>query len=143
MVFHTYLPKNLTAVPGGHGELQRVMVGVLLSRRDRKKPRDEYTQRKEQERRFQRCIFISTYRGVCSQLDKESPALEAEFANLGPVEGIDFSVPLKKRRKCNIAGINIDKIQSRMKYPPTVPQAVLISRLLNETFCLVRLIKPN
>ncbi len=37
-----------------------------------------------------------TYSGVCSQLDKEPFAFEAELANLGPVEGVNFCVPLNK-----------------------------------------------
>lgn len=30
MILHTDLPEDLAAVPAGHGELQRVMVGALL-----------------------------------------------------------------------------------------------------------------
>lgn len=37
-----------------------------------------------------------TYRGVCSQLNQESFALETELANLGPVEGVNFCVTLNK-----------------------------------------------
>lgn len=35
-----------------------------------------------------------TYSGVCSQFNEEPFAFEAELANLGPVEGVDFCVPL-------------------------------------------------
>lgn len=37
-----------------------------------------------------------TYSGVCSQLNQEPFALEAELANLGPVEGVYFCVALHK-----------------------------------------------
>lgn len=30
MILHADLPEDLAAVPAGHGELQRVVVGVLL-----------------------------------------------------------------------------------------------------------------
>lgn len=38
-----------------------------------------------------------TYSGFCSQFNEEPFAFEAELANLGPVEGIDFCVPLNTR----------------------------------------------
>lgn len=37
-----------------------------------------------------------TYSRVCSQLNEEPFAFEAEFANLGPVESVNFCVPLNK-----------------------------------------------
>lgn len=40
-----------------------------------------------------------THSWVRSQLDQEPLAFEAEFANLRPVEGVDFCVPLKKKSR--------------------------------------------
>lgn len=34
------------------------------------------------------------------ELDQEALPLEAQFANLGPVEGIDFCVTLVRREHC-------------------------------------------
>lgn len=39
---------------------------------------------------------LIAYCGVCSQLNEKPFALEAELANLGPVEGVNFCVPLEK-----------------------------------------------
>lgn len=39
---------------------------------------------------------VGTYCGVCSQFNEEPFAFEAELANLRPVEGVDFCVPLDK-----------------------------------------------
>lgn len=46
MVLDTDLPENLTAVPAGHGKLQRVMVGILLGGYSNK-----YKHRKQKEKR--------------------------------------------------------------------------------------------
>lgn len=88
MVLHADLPEDLTAVSAGHGELQRVVVGVLLYDINVK---CESGCRKQQTKRS-----VRTYSGVCSQLNEEPFALEAELANLGPVEGVNFCVTLNK-----------------------------------------------
>lgn len=46
MVLDTDLPENLTAVPAGHGKLQRVMVGILLGGYS-----DKHKHRKQKEKR--------------------------------------------------------------------------------------------
>lgn len=65
VILYTDLPEYFTAVPAGHGKLQRIMVGILCR--------------------------------VCSQLDEEPLAFEAEFSDLGPVEGIYFCVTLENQ----------------------------------------------
>lgn len=91
MVLHADLPEDLTAVPAGHGKLQRVVVGVLLY--------DVNVKCESECRKQQAKICIMTYSGVCSQFNEEPLALEAELANLGPVEGVNFCVTLNKENK--------------------------------------------
>lgn len=93
VVLHADLPEDLTAISAGHGELQRVVVGVLLYE---KHVKCQSGCRKQQTRRS-----IMTYRGVCSQLNEEPFALETDLANLGPVEGVNFCVTLNKNMTVN------------------------------------------
>ena len=64
------------------------------------------TERRKKDRekvRREKC----TYSGVRSQLDQETFALEAELSDLGPVEGVNFCVPLNKRRRDEEKMVNI------------------------------------
>lgn len=88
VVLDADLPEDLTAVSAGHGELQRVVVGVLLYDINAKCQRGC----RKQETKGN----IATYCGLCSQLNEEPFALEAELANLGPVEGVNLGVTLSK-----------------------------------------------
>lgn len=88
VVLHADLPEDLTAVSAGHGELQRVVVGVLLY--------DINVKCESGCRKQQTKGSVRTYSGVCSQLNEEPFAFEAELANLGPVEGVNFCVTLNK-----------------------------------------------
>lgn len=88
VVLHADLPEDLTAISAGHGELQRVVVGVLLHDKHEK---CESGCRKQQAR-----PGISTYTRICSQLYEEPFALETELPNLRPVEGVNFCVTLNK-----------------------------------------------
>lgn len=54
MILNADLPKDLTAIPAGHGELQRVVVGVLLQDTQADKSdmsMDEGTQHRGKKRR--------------------------------------------------------------------------------------------
>lgn len=92
MILHADLPEDLAAVPARHRELQRVVVSVLLqdAEADVSMDRDKMWGQPEG------ISVMWTYSRVGSQLDQEPFAFEAEFANLGPVEGVDLCVPLKK-----------------------------------------------
>lgn len=88
MVLDADLPEDLAAVSAGHGELQRVVVGVLLY--------DINAKGQSGCRKQETKGNIPTYCGLCSQLNEEPFALEAELANLGPVEGVNLGVTLSK-----------------------------------------------
>lgn len=70
MILYADLPEDLTAVPAGHGKLQRVMVGILLQdagqisvwmEKDFKKAMEVKKRNTEH--------YSATHRGVRSQLD--------------------------------------------------------------------------
>lgn len=88
VVLHTDLPEDLAAVPAGHGKLQRVVMGIHLKDADISMDEDV------QDRRPDVTRSVETYSSVCSQLNEEPLAFEAQLANLGPVEGVNFCVPL-------------------------------------------------
>ena len=95
MILHADLPEDLTAIPAGHGELQRVVVSVLLE--------DEKADLSMDAGKNILCegkVSVTwTYSGVCAQLNEKPFAFEAELANLGPVEGINFCVPLEEKQR--------------------------------------------
>lgn len=41
------------------------------------------------------CLWHGTYRDVCMELDEKMLPLETQFANFGPVEGIDLCIALQ------------------------------------------------
>lgn len=93
VVLHADLPEHLAAVPAGHGELQRVMVSALLQH---KPPQSVWGGPEDTDRGRG---SAGTHGRVGSQLDQEPLALETQLTDLGPVEGVDFCVILKKQNK--------------------------------------------
>lgn len=102
MVLHANLPEDLTLVPAAHQELQRVLVGPLETRRSHTETdRCHDIERKTLKLKadgFTINLYCNTHVNLRVEFDQEAFSLEAQLANLGPVEGVYFCVALEEER---------------------------------------------
>lgn len=86
VVLDTVLPEHLALVPTGHQELQRVFMGTLSMRNMMVITMAGL--------KLVTQLSCDTHMDLWVELDQEPLPLEAQLADLGPVEGVDFCITL-------------------------------------------------